>query len=152
MSRTEDAARCSIVGLAVPWASVHEALAGLTWSGEIVIDATNAVLFPSLEPMPLGGLTSSEIVAQLVPGARVVKTANTLGSDVLGADPREAGGRRVMFVSGDDAEAKSAVGELFDAAGFFPIDVGDLVTGGALHQAGGPLARHNLVRMPAPWD
>ena len=149
---TEDAARCSIVGLAVPWASVHEALAGLTWSGEIVIDATNAVLFPSLEPMPLGGLTSSEIVAQLVPGARVVKTANTLGSDVLGADPHDAGGRRVMFLSGDDADAKRAVGELFDAAGFFPIDVGDLVTGGALHQAGGPLARHNLVRMPAPWE
>jgi hypothetical protein len=148
----EDAARCSIVGLAVPWASVHEALAGLTWSGEIVIDATNAVLFPSLEPMPLGGLTSSEIVAQLVPGARVVKAANTLGSDVLGADPHDAGGRRVMFLSGDDADAKRAVGELFDAAGFFPIDVGDLVTGGTLHQAGGPLARHNLVRMPAPWE
>jgi predicted dinucleotide-binding enzyme len=149
---TEDAARCSIVALAVPWASVHDALAGLPWSGEIVIDATNAVLIPSLEPLPLDGLTSSEIVAQLVPGARVVKAANTLGSDVLGADPHDAGGRRVMFLSGDDADAKRAVGELFDAAGFFPIDVGDLVTGGGMQQAGGPLAGHNLVRMPAPWE
>jgi predicted dinucleotide-binding enzyme len=149
---TEDAARCSIVALAVPWASVHDALARLPWSGEIVIDATNAVLIPSLEPLPLGGLTSSEIVAQLVPGARVVKAANTLGSDVLGADPHDAGGRRVMFLSGDDADAKRAVGELFDAAGFFPIDVGDLVTGGGMQQAGGPLAGHNLVRMPAPWE
>src|SRR4029077_11335170 len=137
---THDAARCSIVALAVPWAAVHYALAELSWSGEIVIDATNAVLIPSLEPMPLGGLTSSEIVAQLVPGARVVKTANTLAADVLGADPREVGGRRVMFVSGDDTEAKRAVLELFDAAGFFPIDIGDLVTGGALQQAGGSLA------------
>ena len=89
---TDDAARCSIVALAVPWASVHDALAELSWSGEIVIDATNAVLIPSLEPLPLGGLTSSEIVAQLVPGARVVKAANTFAADVLGADPREAGG------------------------------------------------------------
>jgi predicted dinucleotide-binding enzyme len=149
---TRDAARCSIVALAVPWASVHYALAELSWSGEVVIDATNAVLIPSLEPMPLGGLTSSEIVAQLVLGARVVKAANTLAADVLGADPREVGGRRVMFVSGDDADAKSVVGELFDAAGFFPIDIGDLVSGGALQQVKGPLAGHNLVRLPPPWE
>ena len=147
-----DVARAPIVGLAVPWANIRDALAGLSWSGEIVIDATNAVLFPSLEPVPLGGLTSSEIVAQLAPGARVVKAANTFGADVLASDPREAGGRRVMFVSGDDAQAKRAVGQLFDAAGYFPIDVGDLATGGAMQQAGGPLARHNLVRMPAPWE
>jgi 8-hydroxy-5-deazaflavin:NADPH oxidoreductase len=110
------------------------------------------VLIPSLEPLPLGGLTSREIVAQLVPGARVVKAANTFSADVLGADPHEVGGRRVMFVSGDDAEAKSAVGELFDAAGFFPIDIGDLVTGGVMQQAGGPLAGHNFVRIPASWE
>src|SRR5471030_1087379 len=54
---TDDAARCPIVALAVPWASVHEALAELSWSGEIVVDATNAVVIPSLEPLPLGGLT-----------------------------------------------------------------------------------------------
>jgi predicted dinucleotide-binding enzyme len=149
---TEEAARCSIVALAVPWGSVHDALAQLSWSGEIVIDTTNAVLIPSLEPLPLGELTSSEIVAQLVPGARVVKAANTFAADVLGADPRDAGGRRVLFVSGDDADAKSVVGELFDAAGFFPIDIGDLATGGALQQGGGPLAGHNLVRIPAPWE
>jgi predicted dinucleotide-binding enzyme len=147
-----DAARCSIVAIAVPWATVHEALADLSWSGEIVVDSTNAVLIPSLEPLPLGGLTSSEIVAQLVPGARVVKAANTFAAEVLAADPHEAGGRRVMLVSGDDAPAKRAVGELFEAAGYFPIDIGDLVTGGALQQAGGSLAGHNLVRMPAPWE
>src|SRR5438552_16235943 len=108
---TDDAASCSIVALAVPWTSIQDALAGLSWSGEIVIDATNAVRIPSLEPLPLGGLTSSEIVAQLVPGARLVKAANTFSADVLGADPHEAGGRRVMLLSGDDADAKRAVGE-----------------------------------------
>ncbi|HEY3725500.1 MAG TPA: NAD(P)-binding domain-containing protein [Acidimicrobiia bacterium] len=91
---THDAARCSIVALAVPWASIGEALAELSWSGEIVIDATNAVLLPGLELVPLGGTTSSEIVAGLAPGARLVKAANTLAADVLGADPREARGRR----------------------------------------------------------
>jgi predicted dinucleotide-binding enzyme len=149
---TADAARCSMVGLAVPWADVHDALAGLSWSGEIVMDATNAVQIPSLEPLPLGGLTSSEIVAQLAPGARVVKAANTFSAELLGADPHDAGGRRVLLVSGDDADSKRAVVELFDAAGFFPIDLGDLVTGGALQQAGGALASQNLVRMPAPWE
>jgi predicted dinucleotide-binding enzyme len=149
---THDAARCSMVALAVPWTSVPEALADLSWSGQIVIDATNAVLLPSLEFVPLGGLTSSEIVAQLVPGARLVKAANAFAADVLAADPRDAGGRRVLFVSGDDAEAKSPVVALFDAAGFFPIDLGDLVTGGGLQQWGGALGGHNLVRIPAPWE
>jgi predicted dinucleotide-binding enzyme len=149
---THDAARCPIVALAVPWTSVPEALADLSWSGEIVIDATNAVLLPSLEFVPLGGLTSSEIVAQLVPGARLVKAANAVAADVLAADPREAGGRRVLFVSGDDAEAKRPVVELFDAAGFFPIDLGDLVTGGGMQQWGGAPGGQKLVRIPAPWE
>jgi hypothetical protein len=53
----------------------------------------------------LQGRTSSELVADLVPGARVVKAGNTLGADVLGSDPQGAGGRRVIFISGDDADA-----------------------------------------------
>jgi hypothetical protein len=89
------------------------------------------------------------IVADLVPGARLVKAANKLAADVLGADPHDAGGRRVIFLSGDDAPAKAAVAELFDAAGFFPIDLGELVTGGRTQQLGGPLPSHNLVRLPA---
>jgi predicted dinucleotide-binding enzyme len=93
--------------------------------------------------------TPKAIVADLVPGARLVKAANTLAADVLGADPHDAGGRRVIFLSGDDAPAKAAVAELFDAAGFFPIDLGELVTGGRTQQLGGPLPSHNLVRLPA---
>jgi predicted dinucleotide-binding enzyme len=53
----------------------------LKWDGQPVIDATNAW------NADLGGRTSSEIVADLVPGARLVKAANTLAADVLGADP-----------------------------------------------------------------
>ena len=82
-----DAAGCEIVALAVPWSNVERAVAGVTWSGQIVIDATNAILFPDFRPAPLDGRTSSEVVADLVPGARLVKTANTLASDLLAADP-----------------------------------------------------------------
>jgi 8-hydroxy-5-deazaflavin:NADPH oxidoreductase len=147
-----DAAQCPIVALAVPWVSVEDAVSGLSWTGQILIDATNAVLLPSLEPVPLGGATSSEIIAKSVPGARVVKAHNHNAADVLGSDPRGHGGRRALFVSGDDANAKSAVVALFDTAGFAPIDLGGLVAGGAMQQWGGPLAGHDLVRMPAPWE
>jgi len=79
---------------------------------------------------------------------RLMKAANTLAAKVLGADPHEAGGRRVIFLSGDDATAKAGVAELVDVAGFFAIDLGDLVTGGRLQQMGGPLPAHNLLRLP----
>ena len=137
-----EAAAADIVAIAVPWPTVPAAVTGLHWSGQTVIDATNAW------NTDLGGRTSSEIVADLVPGARLVKAANTLAANDLAADPHEAGGRRVIFLSGDDAPAKAAVVELFDAAGFFPIDLGDLATGGRMQQLGGPLPSHNLVRLP----
>jgi 8-hydroxy-5-deazaflavin:NADPH oxidoreductase len=137
-----EAANAGIVAIAVPSTIVGAAVADLHRDGQSVIDATNAW------NAALGGRTSSEIVADLVPGAHVVKAANTLRAEVLGEDPGQAGGRRVIFLSGDDALAKAAVVELFDAAGFFPIDLGDLVTGGRMQQLGGPLASHDLVRLP----
>jgi 8-hydroxy-5-deazaflavin:NADPH oxidoreductase len=143
-----DAGGCPIAALAVPWASIPTAVAGLAWGGEIVIDLTNALLFPELQPAPLGGRTSSEIVADLLPGARLVKAANTYSADVLGSDPRTGGGQRVLFLCGDHAPANAAVANLFEDAGFFPIDLGDLVTGGSLQQVGGPLSGQDLVRLP----
>jgi predicted dinucleotide-binding enzyme len=50
----------------------------------------------------LGGRTSSDIVANLVPGAKLVKAFNTLLAAALAADPKQGGGQRVIFVSGDD--------------------------------------------------
>ena len=94
-----EAAAGGVVAIAVPWTSVPAAVSGLKWDGQPVIDATNAW------NADLGDRTSSEIVADLVPGARLVKAANTLAADVLGADPHDAGGRRVIFLSGDDAPA-----------------------------------------------
>ena len=137
-----DAAAADIVVLAVPWPRVSQAVDGLQWDGRIVIDPTN-----DFEPSDLDGRTSSEVVADLVAPARVVKGANTLGAGVLGSDPHEAGGQRVIFVSGDDGDAKSEVAALFEEAGFFVVDLGGLREGARMQQVRSPLAGHNLIRL-----
>jgi 8-hydroxy-5-deazaflavin:NADPH oxidoreductase len=139
----DEAATADIVALAVPWPRVPEAVEGREWNGRIVIDTTN-----DFDASDLNGRTSSEVVADLVPGARIVKAANTLGAAVLGSDPHEGGGQRVIVLSGDDADAKSDVIALFEEAGFFTIDLGGLRRGGEIQQIHGPLAGLNLVRLP----
>jgi len=139
----KDAAAADIVVLAVMWPDVPQAVEGLEWERRIVIDPTN-----DFDPSDLDGRTSSEVVADLVTPAPVVKAANTLGAAVLGSDPHEAGGQRVIFLSGDDADAKSEVVALFADAGFFVVDLGGLREGGRMQQAGAPLAGHNLIRLP----
>ena len=137
-----DVAAAAIVVIAVPWDRVPAAVNALEWNSQVVIDATN-----DWAADDLNGRTSSEIVAGLVSGARVVKAANTLSAEVLGSDPHEAGGQRVLFMSGDNVEAKSVVAALFQDAGFATIDLGDLATGGAMQQIHHPLAGVNLIRL-----
>jgi 8-hydroxy-5-deazaflavin:NADPH oxidoreductase len=144
----EQAAAAPVVALAVPWDRVPGALQGLQLNGRIVVDATNDFTGTDFEGGDLGGRTSSELVAELVSGARVVKGANTLVAAVLGSDPHEAAGQRVIFLSGDDVDAKSEVRKLFEDAGFSVIDLGDLVTGGRMQQIRGPLSGVNLIRLP----
>ncbi len=139
---TDEVASAGIVVLAVPWDRVRDAVTGRAWNGQVVIDATNDWAADDLH-----GSTSSELVADLVAGARVVKAANTLGADDLASDPHEAGGRRVIFLSGNDADAKSDVASLFQDAGFAAIDLGDLATGGAMQQIHHPLSGLNLIRL-----
>ena len=138
----EQASAAAMVVLAVPWGNVRDAVQDLEWDEQVVIDATN-----DFDPSDLNGRTSSEVVAALVSPAHVVKAANTLGAAVLASDPHEAGGRRVIFLSGDDVDAKSNVIALFEDAGFVAIDLGDLVTGGVIQQVRGPLAGVNLIRL-----
>ena len=138
----DQAAAAGMVVMAVPWDRVHDAVQGRSWNSQVVIDATND--WPADD---LQGRTSSELVADLVVGARLVKAANTLSAEVLSSDPHEAGGRRVIFISGDDADAKAKVVGLFEDAGFATIDLGDLATGGAMQQIHHPLAGVNLIRV-----
>lgn len=143
-----DALRAEVVILAVPFGAVPDAVRGAAdWAGRIVVDATNAIDFPAFTPKDLGGRLSSEVVADAVPGARVVKAFNTLPAAVLAKDPND-GGRRVLFLSGNDATANAAVAGLIDRLGFAPIDLGPLAAGGRLQQFGNPLMVHSLIKQP----
>src|ERR1700716_520904 len=89
----EEAARADIVFVAVNWTKLPAALAGLApWGGRIVIGAHNPIAAPLFKPVDLHGLVSSQVVADLATGARVVKAFNHLRAEVLAADPRSDGG------------------------------------------------------------
>jgi predicted dinucleotide-binding enzyme len=142
-----DALRADVVILAVPFTAVGEAVQdAAAWNGRIVVDATNAIDFPAFTPTDLGGCPSTAIVAETVPGARVVKAFNTLPAAVLASDPTQDGGRRVLFVSGDDAGANADIAGLIERLGFMPITLGAVAEGGLLQQFGAPLVAQNLTR------
>ena len=142
------AASADIVLIAVPWSKLPGALGGLpAWNGRIVIDANNAIEAPLFKPAELNDRLSTEIVADLVSGARVVKAFNHLLSALLAKDPQAEGGKRVLFYSGDDAAAKADVADLITRLGFFGIDLGPISVGGKLAQfPGGSLPALNLVK------
>jgi hypothetical protein len=149
----KEAAEQDLVVLAVPWLNVKEALSGLPpWNGRVVVDATNAVYVVDgkLEVPDLGGRPSTKIVAELMPGARVVKGFNTLLAETLALDPNLAGGgRRVLIFSGDDEHARDEFRSLATDAGFMPMDIGSLEIGGQLQQfPGSAFAAVNLVQFP----
>ena len=144
----EEAASRDYVLFAVPWRDVESALKGLpAWNGRVLIDATNPFVetSPKLVLADLGGKGASEIVAALAPGARIVKAFNSIVSARFNEGPVKNEGRRVIFVSGDHPEQNAFVKELIESFGFAAIELGGLVTGGRLQQAGGPLAGRDLV-------
>jgi predicted dinucleotide-binding enzyme len=138
-----DASRADIVVLAVMWRDVRGAVGAIRWGHRVLIDPTN-----DFDPSGSNGRTSSERVAELVAPARVVKAANTLAAELLALDPQHGDGRRALFISGDDAPAKADVSALLEDGGFSVIDLGGLRDGGRAQQVGGPLAGHNLIRLP----
>ena len=143
-----EASAAEIVILAVPFKAVPSAVRDYPgWNGRIVVDATNAVSLPAFTPMNLGPRASSEIVTEAVPGARVVKAFNTLPAALSAADPAQDGGRRVLFLSGDHADANGVIAGLIERFGFAPVDLGKLSEGGRLQQFGGALAGLNLIKL-----
>ena len=144
-----EAASREIVLLAVPWAAGPEALAGLTWDGQVLVDATNA--FISFSPMQVedfGDGTSSERVASLAPGAHVVKAFNTLFARFIAAETRREAGRSLLFYAGDDTGAKERFAAFADGLGFAPVDLGGLHSGGGFMAAGGgPLSGLHALKV-----
>jgi 8-hydroxy-5-deazaflavin:NADPH oxidoreductase len=112
-----------VVFFSVPWPAVNELLAQTgSLAGKIVIDTTNQ--FVTGEPE--GGVeqlpkTVGETNQERMPGARLVKTFNTLVADSLA----EAAARgAAMFLTGEDAAAKEVVAGLIRDVGFTPVDLG----------------------------
>jgi predicted dinucleotide-binding enzyme len=69
----EAALTANTIVLAAPFTSVSEiARNSRNWKAKIVVDATNAIDFPSYAPTDLGGRPSSELVEDQLRGARVV--------------------------------------------------------------------------------
>lgn len=114
-----------VIVLALPWSAVAPTLAALgPLDGKIVADATNP-LNASLD-LALGFNDSAgETVARLAKGARVVKAFNTTGASNM-ANASYPGGKLMMAVAGDDAEAKKTVMGLASDIGFAPVDAGPL--------------------------
>lgn len=143
----QQAAEADVVFLAVRWEHVQQALSTISLDGKILIDATNASLpeFAKAEP---GSKTSSEVVGQWAKGAKVVKAFNTLYAQVLAESPKVNGGNRVIFYSGNDADAKEVVSGILNRIGFAGIDLGSLNEGGKLQRfPGGPLPTLNLIKI-----
>ena len=139
----EEAAACEMVLLAVPWDNVPETLAGLPkWKNQILIDGTNPFHGKAgkFTPANVGNLSTSQLVAALAPGARVVKALNNMIVPNLEADPVVNWARRVAFISADDDTAKKRVEALLKTFGYSVADLGNLRDGGLIQQAGGPLA------------
>lgn len=115
------------------------ALAGLALAGEanldgkIVLDLSNPLDFSKGMPPSLFVSNTDSLGEQIqkrFPGARVVKTLNTVNAYLM-VDPRRlADGNHTMFVSGNDPDARRQVaGWLKEWFGWREvIDLGDITT------------------------
>ncbi|AVH71521.1 NADPH-dependent F420 reductase [Nostoc sp. 'Lobaria pulmonaria (5183) cyanobiont'] len=148
----QQAAECDIVILATNWVRVDDALKGVDWRGRILIDATNAHV-DAVPDISLAGVTrsraalkertSSEMVAEMAVGARLVKSISNMPMAwIQDFSPNKP--RTVIFTSGDDHEAKQLVMELINSTGLVAVDLGSLATGGAIHEVGAPLSGLDL--------
>jgi 8-hydroxy-5-deazaflavin:NADPH oxidoreductase len=124
----EDAvAFAEIVILSVPWGAVPEALARAgDLTGKVVIDTTNQF---GAGPKPAPGQTAAAFNAQRMPGARYVKSFNTLTSAFQErAANRDGPDRVVQWLCGDDPEAKEIAARLIEEMGYVPVDLGSIRT------------------------
>ncbi len=125
-----------VVLLAIPWRKKHQLPPSDLFKGKIVIDAMNPYS-ENFEVIDLGNSTSSEEVTKQLPSARLVKAFNTMYYEMLRTGARNSQEERlVLFVAGDDPDAKAVVSKLIDEIGFTPVDTGSLREGGRKQQPG----------------
>jgi 8-hydroxy-5-deazaflavin:NADPH oxidoreductase len=119
-----------LVVLAVPLFR-HAELDPEPFAGRIVVDADN--YYPErdghIAALDEKKATSSGLLAEQLPGARVVKAFNTINwrhLGELGRPDAPAADRRAVPVAGDDAAAKAVLVGLIDEIGFTAVDAGTL--------------------------
>ena len=148
----EDAARFGdVIVLAVPFGLADAMPPSSSVAGKVVIDTMNATTETG-EDMDLDGRSSSDIVAEQFPDARVVKAFNTIDPDVLRSEGRvstPSERRFVVFLAGDDGRAKERVSTLIEEIGFTPIDTGLLANGGPLQAPGSNIFNHPMLHAEA---
>ena len=145
----KDIVKADVIFLTVRWSHLKQVAKDVpNLQGKILVDVTNPIL-DDMSYDDLKGKAASEIVQNLFPKTRLVKTLNHYFLKWIDADPKVDDGKRVAFVSGNDIEAKNIVANLLKEFGFKPIDLGDIATGSKLQQAGGALAALNIVSYPA---
>jgi predicted dinucleotide-binding enzyme len=114
-----------LVVFALRWDAVADTVASLpALDGRVVIDAMNR----------LGSeydRSSSEDLADLLPGAPVVKAFNTTGFENM-TTARDRQTKAAMFVAGDDVDAKRVALDLATQIGFEPYDAGPLANANVL--------------------
>ena len=124
------------------------------WENKIVIDSNN--YYPErdgqIAELDEGKTTSSELLEQHLPGARIVKGFNTIWFEHLKTQgdtklPLEE--RRAIFIAGDDSGAKETVAKLIEEVGFAAVDTGFLHEGGKSQQPGTPIYNKALTAKEA---
>jgi 8-hydroxy-5-deazaflavin:NADPH oxidoreductase len=100
--------------------------------GLVVLDVANVLEFGA-GPLPgIGATTEGSLGERLqaaFPAARMVKALNTMNCAVM-VDPARVPGDHVVFVAGDDAEAKAVVQDLLGEFGWGSeriVDLGGIV-------------------------
>jgi 8-hydroxy-5-deazaflavin:NADPH oxidoreductase len=139
-----------VVFLSIPFGQ-YQTVPAKTLVGKIVVDGMN--YYPERDgQMDFGGVTSSEVVARYLLGARLVKSFNTMYFQTLGQDgkPNAPESQRLaLFVAGDDSQAKETVCRLIEEIGFAPVDTGSLSEGGSRQQPGSPIYARSLTATQA---
>jgi predicted dinucleotide-binding enzyme len=122
----QEAARADVVILSVPWTTIEDIASQVDLDGKIVVDTTNQFGAGGWEEIP-DGLTAAQLNQRRMPGARLVKSFNTLTAAFQASEAgRPPETRVVQWLCGDDEDAKATVAQLIRDAGFEPVDLGGL--------------------------
>jgi len=102
-------------------------------AGKVLLDVSNPIDTGGPGPVTLTVANTDSLAEQIqraFPKARVVKALNTMNCAVM-VRPEAVPGEHVVFVSGDDHQAKQAIAQLLESFGWPEariIDLGGLAT------------------------